>query len=358
MDERERSAVRRCIPCILVLLLAISLAGCAPAPSAQLPTETPAPTQPPTATLTQEPSATPVPPTDTPVPPTDTPAPPTPTPTPQILPPAAPVIDPAGPEITILAGKNEAFRASATGADGYTWELQGDGKISATEGDAVLYSAPAQAVPGGTKGLLIVTAHNKGGKSPQTSLIINVTAPKAAASIKLDDLAVPAGWMVGAGNPGDFIQLGTGTNCHTGADCLRLSYKNGAQWGAINWWPLACGASGTPEAWAKVQSGTCGVNVLKMGKLSSVSRLTFWARGERGGEVVEFTVGATNLLPVPGSSTSKVSLKPDWEQHTIDLQGMDLTNAVILFFWIATDPDNPQGAVFYLDDIQFEGVAR
>jgi hypothetical protein len=32
-----------------------------------------------------------------------------------------------------------------------------------------------------------------------------------------------------------------------------------------------------------------------------------------------------------------------------------LTNAVALFIWTATDIDNREGAVFYLDDVKFEG---
>jgi hypothetical protein len=35
---------------------------------------------------------------------------------------------------------------------------------------------------------------------------------------------------------------------------------------------------------------------------------------------------------------------------------MDLTKVVGLFLWVAADIDNPDGAVFYLDSIQFEGV--
>lgn len=333
MNKRKGLTTSRWIPGILalVLLLATSLTGCKPTPTPES-----TPTQPPTATPTPEP--------------------PTPTPTPPPPLPAAPATDPAGPEITVLAGKKVAVRASAMGADGYKWGLQGDGEISATEGDTILYTAPEQAAEGGTMALLTVTAYNDHGESPQTSLVINVTVSEIV-SIGLDALAIPAGWMSGGVDPEPYIKLeGSPGNCHTGADCLQITYRPGGGWGGFYWWPLTCGESGTPDAWDRVTEGTCGVNVLEAGGFSAVNRLTFWARGDRGGEVVEFKIGAVDVEPMPGRSLGKVTLEPTWEQYEINLENLDLTNAIGLFLWVAADDTNPQGAVFHLDDIQFEGV--
>ena len=341
MNKRKRLTTQRWVPCILVLVLlaAISLAGCKPTS-----------TEPPTATPIPEPTPT-QPPTATPEPPT-----PTPTPTPPLPRPPAPVTDPAGPEITVPAGKKIAVRASTTGADGYKWELHGDGEISATEGDTILYIAPEEAVKGSAMALLTVTAYNDQGESPQTSLVINITVSEMV-SIRLDALAIPAGWMSGQSSPVSFLSLGASLDdCHTGTDCLQITYRSGGVSGGIFWWPLSCGASGTRNAWDRVRGGTCGINVLAVGGFSAVNRLTFWARGDRGGEVVEFKIGAVDILPSPGRSLGKVTLTSAWEQHEIDLEGIDLTNAIGLFAWIAADDANPQGAVFYLDDIKFEGV--
>jgi hypothetical protein len=325
----------------LVLLLAIGLVGCEPTPPptpTATPTLEPTPTQPPTATLE--------PPTPTPTPTPTSPPPP---------PPEAPVTTPAG-EVTVLAGKKIAVQVSAAGADGYRWELQGDGEISATEGNAILYIAPEQAVEGGTMALLRVTAYNEYGESPQTSLIISVAVSETA-SIRLDALgAIPAGWMSGGSNPVSFIRLEAGSDCYTGADCSRFTYSPGGEWGGVYWWPLTCGPSGTPDAWDRIRRGICGINVLETGNLSVVSRLTFWARGDRGGEIIEFKIGGVDVSPSPGRSLGTITLEPTWEQYEIDLEGMDLTNAIGLFLWVATDIANPSGAVFYLDDIQFEGV--
>jgi hypothetical protein len=141
-----------------------------------------------------------------------------------------------------------------------------------------------------------------------------------------------------------------------GANCIKLTYRTGGGWGGIYWWPLACGDSGTHEAWERVKSDVCGVNVLQAGNFSAVDSLTFWARGEQGGEVIEFKIGGADVPPMPGRSTGRVSLTSEWQLYSIDLIGKDLTNAAGLFCWIATDANNPDGAVFYLDDIQFEGT--
>jgi len=264
-------------------------------------------------------------------------------------PPPAPETTPAGPEITVRSGETIGIRASAKGADGYEWTLGGVGKISGTEGPAILYTAPGEA----GMAMLSVTARNDRGASPATSLMINV-AP--VATCRLDALAIPAGWMSGSGAPAPFIKLEAGANCATGASCSRFTYSPGGSWGGVYWWPLTCGESGTKEAWDRVRAGACGINVLEACGFSTIYRLTFWARGEREGEVVEFKIGGTDVSPKPGRSTGKVSLESDWKQYEIDLEGLDLTNAIGLFLWVATDMDNPEGATFYLDSVQFEGV--
>lgn len=274
-------------------------------------------------------------------------------PTPTLIPPGTPETEPAG-EVAVEAGTSRAIQANAEGADRYEWTLQGIGEISSTGPEpTILYSAPEEEAGAA---ILTVTAYNAQGASHPTSLVINIEI-EVIASIQLDALAIPAGWMTGSETrgPESFISLTNTGDCYTGADCDQVTYEAGGVWGGIFWWPLSCGESGTPDAWDRVTGGVCGINVLEMGNLSAVTRLTFWARGGQGGEVVEFKVGASDILPSPGRSLGKVTLTPTWEPYEIELENVDLTNAVGLFVWIASDRDNSQGAIFYLDDIQFEG---
>lgn len=266
-------------------------------------------------------------------------------------PPQAPMTTPAGPEVQAVPGKEIAIQASAGGAESYEWKLDGPGKLSTDKGPVVDYTPPES---GSGRATLTVTARNAHGPSAPTLLSIRVIE---MVSVRLDALAIPAGWMSGGGDPLRFISLSASqTGCHSGPGCTRITYRPGGQWGSIFWWPQGCGTSGTDAAWEKVKSGACGVNVLQAASLKEARRLTFWVRGEKGGEGVEFKVGAIDIPPSPGRSLGTVTLKNTWEQKEIDLKGMDLTKAVGLFAWIATDESNPQGATFYLDAVQIEGV--
>lgn len=99
--------------------------------------------------------------------------------------------------------------------------------------------------------------------------------------------------------------------------------------------------------------------------LTGATKLTFWARGDIGGEIIDFFTGGVgwdpNLgvpnSPYPDSHASihtKVSLSQAWTQYTINLAGADLHYVLGGFGWAANSTDNPSGATFYLDDIQFE----
>jgi len=267
-------------------------------------------------------------------------------------PPEQPVTDPGGAEITVEPGKKIAIRADSSGATSYEWELAGDGEISATDTPTILYTAPQT----DTEAVITVTAYNDWGASPSTSITVKVSG---IATVSLEAAhGIPAGFFVGSGSPAQIINLkgGDSNECRPDVNCLRVTYNPGGSFGGIFYWPLKCGDTGNDAAWAKVKEGTCGVNVLEAGNLKTISRLTFWARGEQGGEVIEFKVGDVAIIPSPGRSLGKVSLTSGWKQYEITLVGVDLTNAIALFIWVATDIDNPQGAVFYLSEIQFEGV--
>jgi len=99
--------------------------------------------------------------------------------------------------------------------------------------------------------------------------------------------------------------------------------------------------------------------------LSGATALTFWARGLAGGEVIDFLAAGvgrdpdsgTPTAPYPDSSPGvklRLTLKAQWQQYRIDLTDKDLHYVLGGFGWVAATSDNPQGAVFFLDDIQYE----
>jgi hypothetical protein len=274
--------------------------------------------------------------------------------------PLAPETTPKGPEITAAPGSIVSVRAHAKGATEYVWSLQGKGEISISDGGRIVsYTTPEE----GGMAILTVTAHNAWGTSPPTALDISPPA-----GVSLDQLVMMpcCASCDGKEQCGD-LEVSP-TNCHSGSDCLRFTYKPGGTCGGFHWRPLCVASAALPTLsplpfWPHyvahvAPGGECSIDVLKAGNLREASRLVFWGRGEQSGEIIEFGIGGPNMAPTPGRSTGAITLQPTWEAHEIDLRGLDLTRAVVLFRWLATDVHNPQGAVFYLDDVRFEGTRK
>jgi len=158
-----------------------------------------------------------------------------------------------------------------------------------------------------------------------------------------DDHFAPSGWM---GDYGDLkINPGCAENPHNGKYCFKVTYSaratQNAGWAGIYWQQPA-------NNWGDKKGGY---------NLTGATKLTFWARGDKGGEkMAEFKVGGiTGEYPDSDSNTlGPVELTKAWTQYTIELKDKDLSNIIGGFCWSASKDDNPNGFIIYLDDIQFE----
>jgi hypothetical protein len=129
-------------------------------------------------------------------------------------------------------------------------------------------------------------------------------------------------------------------NCHT-APCIKVSYEPGSRGWAGVYWQYPDGN------WGKVPGR----------EVKGAKTVEFWARGEKGGEVVSFKVGGINQLKYKDSldiSMDPVVLTTEWKQFEIDLGGADTSSVIGAFAWIASKDGNPGGLTFYLDDIRFK----
>ncbi|MCK9574042.1 MAG: hypothetical protein M0R20_06590, partial [Candidatus Omnitrophica bacterium] len=91
--------------------------------------------------------------------------------------------------------------------------------------------------------------------------------------------------------------------------------------------------------------------------LSKASKLTFWAKGAKGGELIDdFKVGGIGGKFADSDSvgTGMVTLNKEWTKYTIDLTGKNISNIIGGFCWVANMDNNPGGIEFYLDEIKFE----
>ncbi len=100
--------------------------------------------------------------------------------------------------------------------------------------------------------------------------------------------------------------------------------------------------------------------------LTGATKLTFMAKGDKGGETVEFfTAGlgydgeyGNRIAPYPDSSKKHklfVKLTRDWKKYTINLDGANLSNVGCGFGLVVSGVDRQGETMFYLDEIRFEG---
>ena len=135
-------------------------------------------------------------------------------------------------------------------------------------------------------------------------------------------------------------------NCYKGETCIKISYdidcsKKNQKWAGIYW-------LNPPNNWGNRKGGF---------ELSGAQKLTFWAKGEKGGEQIqEFKVGGI-LGDYPDSdiiTIGPVILTSQWKKYTLDLRGKDLSYISGGFAWSTEVSVNPESCVFYLDEIKFE----
>ncbi|MCW3095670.1 MAG: beta-D-glucuronidase [Chthonomonadaceae bacterium] len=149
---------------------------------------------------------------------------------------------------------------------------------------------------------------------------------------------IPSGYM---GNTGAIKANESYTvNPHSGKTCMQWQYTAKDNWGGVVWQSPA-------NDWGDQAGGK---------NLTGATKLTFWARGERGGEVVTFLCGVINrdkpFYDTVQTKLDRVALTTDWKQYTIDLKGKDLSRIKTGFGWTLAADDQP--VTFYLDDIKYE----
>lgn len=149
---------------------------------------------------------------------------------------------------------------------------------------------------------------------------------------------VPTGWM------GSVKAIRMDESCkiqpRSGETCIRIDFTATADWGGVVW-------QSPPNDWGDRPGGW---------NLTGAKRLTFWARGERGGEVASFQFGLLGAdkryRDTSGGSLPNVKLTREWRQYSIDLAGKDLSRIKTGFAWTVAAQGAP--VTFYLDDIRYE----
>ncbi len=173
-----------------------------------------------------------------------------------------------------------------------------------------------------------------------------------AASVVYDDVEsggacfYPSGWM---GKPDPWIDdrltvADVTSTRNSGNTSLRISWKPATRnaWAGIYWL--------YPQSSSEVERGSDELDWKEYpGRdLSGATKLTFWARGEWGGEIAEFKFGG---IRAQVSVLGPVVLEREWRRYEIPITGGDLTRVVGGFCWVTNALQNPRGCTIYVDDV-------
>ena len=153
-------------------------------------------------------------------------------------------------------------------------------------------------------------------------------------------------------------------NCLSGSTCIKNTFSaiNPTYWGG---WYFQNGVLLADDIQPRCNWGDykeAGFN------LTGATKVTFWVRGEEGGEKIEFFAGGIGRDPFTGNPIKPypdsfprmpavgqvITLTTEWQEYTIDLTGQDLSYVVGGFGWVANARNNPNGATFYLDNIYYD----
>lgn len=159
----------------------------------------------------------------------------------------------------------------------------------------------------------------------------------------------PTGWMPSSPPPqnqmdyyGDWLQMP-----HSGTTCIKVTttfQAGGGTWAGIYWqYP--------DNNWGTVPNA--GYD------LTGADSIVFWAKGENGGERIEFF--AFGITGTYGDSESRwppmgsiTQLTSDWERHSINLSGKNLSYIIGGFaFAVSKASNGGNDIMFYIDDIQY-----
>ncbi len=246
-----------------------------------------------------------------------------------------------------------------------TWQLVRDTENYGSGGDAespsvidpaaVIYNDEHGAkirlpADGGLYRLFAVVRDDHGGGAV-ANLPIRVDAPRLAPKRQRPDLPLviyaessdpmkyaPSGWM------GEVKAIRLDPACptspHSGKTCLRCEFAATAGWGGVAWQHPA-------ENWGERDGGY---------DLTGAKRLSFWARGEHGGETVDFKFGIIARDKKYSDSAhgelKNLVLTSEWRRYTISVEKQDLSRIMTGFAWSIASPGQP--VVFYLDDVSWE----
>ncbi len=260
-------------------------------------------------------------------------------------------VDPENDPMTVVWEMHAETVVHGTGGDAEPPTKNLPDNITSSDLSGAVLKAPTE--PGVYRVYAFLHDNHDGGAVANTTFLVS-NKPKAAVgahpSVKLP-LAVYADGQkampwVPSGYMGNNAAISMDEKCtenpHTGEFCLKVTYAASDNFGGVVWQH--------PENDWGDHPGAIDV--------SGATRLTFWARGAKGGEKIDFKfgiLGTEKKYPDSGGAAMTATLTKEWKQYGLDLDDKDLSKIKTGFVWAAAAQGKP--FTFYLDDIQYEAAA-
>lgn len=146
----------------------------------------------------------------------------------------------------------------------------------------------------------------------------------------------PSGYM---GNGGAITMEPSTENPHSGKSALEVRYNAADNWGGVVWQSPAEDWGDKPGGW----------------NMEGAQKLSFWARGAKGGEKVEFGYGLIDRdkrYYDTAKGKLNATLSDEWKHYEIAVGHLDLSRIKTGFYWTAAVTGEP--FTFYLDDVRWE----
>ena len=129
----------------------------------------------------------------------------------------------------------------------------------------------------------------------------------------------------------------------SGKTCVRIEYNATGDygWAGLYW-------VNPPGNWGENKGGY---------DLRFAKKLTFWAKGEKGGEYIAvFRLGGLkgNYPDSDNHGLGPVTLTDQWQEYSVDVSERNLKYIFAGFSFALTKAHNRKGCVFYLDNIKYE----
>ncbi len=189
----------------------------------------------------------------------------------------------------------------------------------------------------------------------------DMTAP-ATLPFAVDDEYAASGYMGDGATVGVVTMLPAKTTDSQDCNGNRSSATALGVCHTITYVPLAATATPAPAGWAGVywqypanNWGTKPGFAIPPG----ATKVSFWARGDAGGELVGFIAGGIVTAGASYSDSLKAStptetLTTTWTQYSMDLTGFTYTQVLGGFAWTMGAPAGGTTAKFYVDDIEWQ----